>query len=191
MKVNRFEISRRLLIILGVGIFAIALSGLGYLYLGEMQEKKDLEAELRSVKNQIAIIVLDNTASQQEYDALEAEITQTGAQIAVIQTQISASLLTSEIFDNMLTVASDTDVGIAIISETDIISSTIAGVSYHARTLNFEVAGSALNIYNFVDRVSTVQDLDTSILGSLAMSALSDPDADTTATMQLTVYSYK
>ncbi|OGO01050.1 MAG: hypothetical protein A2Y59_04720 [Chloroflexi bacterium RBG_13_52_14] len=188
MNVKGAKIGKRLLFILGAGVFVIALAGLCYLLINEVQEKEDLETELKSVQNQISVIALQNTASQNEYDALEAEIPQTEAQIAVIKTQLSTSLLTSEIFQNMLTVASATNVDIIIISESDIIKRTLAGVPYHTRTLNFEVAGSALNINYFVDEVS--EDLNTSILSSVAMTTSSDPAADTTATMQLTVYSY-
>lgn len=188
MKIKQYKISRRLLFILCAGIFVIAFAALLFLYLDEVQEKKDLDSELATVENQIVIIELDIASSQQEQDDLEAEIAQTKAEIAGIKTQLSTSLLTSEIFQNMLAVASDTHVSLTFISESSITNGDIAGVSYQLRTINFTVDGSALNVYNFVDKLS--QDLDTSILNSMGMSTTSNPNAYTSASMRLTIYSY-
>jgi hypothetical protein len=190
MKIRNYEISRTLLLLVGVGIFVIALAGLLYLYLGEVSEKNDLEEDLAAVENQIAIIQVDIASSQQKQDELEAGIAQDKAQTAVIiNEQLTTSLLSSEIFQNMLTVAGDTNVHLTVIGETAITNGTLGGVSYKLRTISFTVDGSASNIYDFIDELS--QDLDTSILNSMGMDTESNPNAPTQATMKLTTYSYK
>jgi hypothetical protein len=189
MKIKRFAIGRRLLLILSVGIFVIALAVLGYYYLGEVQEKRDLETQLASVNAEIASISLQINLSQQDYDDLEEEISQNKAQIAVVKTQLITSLWSSDIFRDMFEIAGDTDVDLIPISESDISNSSIAGVSYYIRSLTFTAKGSALDIYEFVDNVS--QDLDTSILSSFSIGTSGDPAAETSAGMRLTVYSYE
>jgi len=189
MKIRNYEISRTLLVIVCVGIFAIALAGLLYLYLGQVQEKNDLEQDLDSVNLEIKAIQLDITSLKLQQGELEDGIAQDKADTAVIKTQLSTPLLSSEIFQNMLDVASDTNVHLTVIGETAITNGTIGSVSYKLRTINFTVDGSASNIYDFVDNLS--QDLGTSILNSIGMNIESNQNEPTQATMRLTTYSYK
>ena len=184
-------ISKSLLLILGAGVFFVGLIGLGVAYLGQVQEQKQLSEQLASVEKQTAGISTENILYQQSAD--RDRIAQFENQVTAAQAQLTVPLVVSDILQELLAVAANTGVGITDIGSSALTSTAIAGVPYQAMSVDFVVAGSASNIYSFVDRVS--QTFRTGVLKTLKVDIKEDTAGGSTAgsaaNMRLTIYSYE
>ena len=178
------NLNKRLLVIIGVGLFFIGLIAIWVAYFSEVREQEALSEDLSSVEARTAEISIEDIVSQQQIE--EERITDLEDQIAAIQTLSSVPLVTSSLFQDILTTANDTDVNISNINSNALSNESITGVSYRTMTIDFSAAGSADKLYEFVDSVSHYFDI-----GVLKTLSVNIQDNMATANMRLTVYSFK
>ena len=107
-------LNKRMLIIIGVGIFCVGLLGIWIAYFSEVSKQEDLSEKLSVVEEQTANISIGDIMSKQE--AEKERIADLEEQIADTQQLVSLPLVTSSIFHDILTTANNTDVGISRIS---------------------------------------------------------------------------
>lgn len=177
-------LNKRLLIIIGAGLFCVGLIGIWVSYLSEVREQKALSEKLSLVEEQTEDISIEDIIDKQLVE--KDRIADFEDQIAVTQEQISIPLITSEIFQDILITANNTDVHIASINSNPLSSEAITGISYRAMTVDFSIAGSASKVYDFVDSMS--QYFTTGILKTLSVSIQGESSV---ASMRLTVYSFR
>lgn len=182
--------SKRLVLILCAGVFVIAIIGLGAAYLSQVQEQKQLSEKLVSAEKQTAGISTEAILYQQLEE--KDRIVEFERKLTVAREKLSVPLVVSDIFQEFLTVAAYTGVRITDINSAALTSVMIAGVPYRTMSIEFLVAGSASNIYSFVDVVSRT--FDTGVLKTLKVDIKEDIAGSTSASaanMQLTIYSYE
>jgi len=207
-------LNKRLVMILCAGVFFIALIGLGVAYLAEMQEQKQLSEKLASLEKQTAGIHTEAILYQQLVE--KDKIAKFEKQVTAAQAQLTVPLVVSDIFQELLAVAAKTGVGIRDINSTAragaaitgvgisdinisdinspvLTSAAITGVHYRTISIDFMVAGSASNIYGFIDTVS--KNFRTGVLKTLKVDIKGDTAGESTvgstANMRLTIHSYE
>ncbi|HEY96342.1 MAG TPA: hypothetical protein G4O15_15565 [Dehalococcoidia bacterium] len=177
-------LNKRLLIIIGAGLFCVGLISIWVAYLSEVREQKALSEKLLLVEEQTADISIEETVNKQLVE--KDRIADFEAQIAATQTRISIPLITSDLFKDILTTANNTDVHITSINSNPLSNEAITGINYRTMTIDFSIAGSANKLYEFVDSMS--QYFTTGILKTLSINI---QGGNAAATMRLTIYSFR
>jgi hypothetical protein len=177
-------LGKRLLIIIGAGLFCVGLISIWAAYLSEVNEQKDLSEKLSLVEQQTAVVSIEDILDKQQFE--KVRIANLKAQIDATQVRISIPLITSGIFQDILTTANKTGVHISTIHSNPVSNQAITGIDYRTMTIDFSVAGSANKLYGFIDSMS--QYFTTGILQTLNANIQKD---NSTATMRLTIYSIK
>ncbi|MBN2076206.1 MAG: hypothetical protein JW762_11710 [Dehalococcoidales bacterium] len=177
-------LNKRLLIIIGAGLFCVGLISIWVAYLSEVKEQKAISDQLSLVEEQTEDISIEDILDKQQVE--KERIADFEGQIAATQMQISMPLITSDIFQDILTTANSTDVHITSINSNQLSSEAITGINYRAMTVDFAIAGSANELYDFIDSMS--QYFMTGILKTLSVNIQGESSV---ATMRFTVYSVK
>ncbi|UCC16154.1 MAG: hypothetical protein JSU58_07190 [Dehalococcoidales bacterium] len=177
-------LNNRLLIIIGAGLFCIGMISIWVSYLSEVREQKALSEKLSLVEEQTAVISIEEILDKQEVE--KDRIANFEEQIAAAQTRIFIPLITSDIFQDILVTANNTDVHITSINSNPLSNETITGINYRTMTVDFSIAGSATKIYDFIDAMSKY--FTTGILKTLSVNIQGD---NSVATLRLTIYGVK
>ena len=177
-------LNKRLLIIIGAGLFCIGMISIWVSYLSEVREQKALSEKLSLVEEQTADIDIEEILDKQLVE--KDRIANFEKQIAASQTRISIPLIVSEIFNDIMTTANNTDVHITSINSNSLSSEAITGINYRSMTVDFSITGSANKLYEFIDSMS--QYYTTGILKTLSVTIQGD---NSVANLRLTIYSIK
>lgn len=177
-------LNKRLLIIVGAGLFCVGLISIWIAYLSEVREQEAISDKLSLVEEQTEGISIDDILDKQEVE--KERIADFEEQIADTQMQISIPLITSNIFHDILTTANNTDVHITSINSNPLSNEALTGINYRAMTVDFSIAGSADNVYEFIDSMS--QYFTTGILKTLNVTI---QEENSVSTLRLTIYSIK
>ncbi len=177
-------LSKRLLVIIGAGLFCVGLISIWVAYLSEVNEQKALSEKLSLVEEQTEGISIEDILDKQQVE--KDRIANYEEQIAATQTRISIPLITSGIFQDILTTANDKDIHITSISSNPLSNEPITGINYRTMMIDFSIAGSAKNLYEFIDVMS--QYFTTGILKTLNVNIQGENSA---ATMRMIIYSVK
>lgn len=177
-------LNKRMLIILGIGIFCVGLIGIWVAYFSEVRKQDELSEKLSTVEEQTANISIEDILSRQEVE--EERITDLKEQIADTQKLVSIPLVTSSIFQDILTTANNTDIDISKINSNPLSNEAITGVNYRTITIDFSAGGRAIDLYEFIDTMS--QYFTIGILKTLSVNVQGE---SATANMRLTIYSFK
>ena len=177
-------LNKRLLIIISAGLFCVGLISIWVAYLSEVKEQKAISDQLSLVEEQTEDISIEDILDKQQVE--KERIADFEGQIAATQMRISVPLITSDIFQDILTTANSTDVHITSINSNPVSSEAITGINYRAMTVDFSIAGSANELYDFIDSMS--QYFTTGILKTLSVNIQGESSV---ATMRFTVYSVK
>ena len=183
----KLGMSKRLLVILSVGIFFTGVAGFGAAYLNQVQEQKQLTGELTLARSQIAGISPEKILTQQS--ANRDQLTQYETKISDAKAQLTVPLVVTDIFQQLLATANSTRVGMTTIGSSAEKDTLVGKLPYKALSVDFAVAGSARDIYQFVDAVST--GFETGVLNTLDVSIPAAGGSKSAATMRLTIYSYR
>ena len=177
-------LNNRLLIIIGAGLFCVGLVLIWVSYLSEVREQKALSEKLSLVEEQTADISIEDILDKQLVE--KDRIANFEEQIAATQTRISIPLITSDLFQDILITANNTDVHITSINSNPLSNETITGMNYRAVTVDFSIAGSAVKLYDFIDSMSRYF-----TIGILKTLNVNIQGENSVATMRLTIYSVK
>ena len=177
-------LGKRLIIIIGAGLFCVGLISIWVAYLSEVSEQKDLSEKLSMVEQQTAVVSIEDIVDKQQLE--KNRIANLEAQINATQIRISTPLITSEIFQDILTTANKTGVHIKSINSNPLSNQAITGINYRTMTIDFSVASTADDLYEFIDSMS--QYFTTGILRTLNANIQKE---NSSATMRLTIYSIK
>src|SRR4030042_3491841 len=107
-------LNNRMLIIIGVGLFCVGLISIWVAYFSEVKKQEALAEKLSMAEEQTANISIEDILSKQQVE--EERIADLEEQIAGTQTLISVPLVTSSIFQDILTTANNTDVDVTNIN---------------------------------------------------------------------------
>ena len=177
-------LNKRMLIILGVGIFCVGLIGIWIAYFSEIRKQDDLSEQLSVVEEKTANISIEDILNKQQ--AEEERIADLEEQIADAQQIISLPLVTSSVFHDILTTANSTDINITNINSNPLSNEAITGVNYRIITIDFSAGGRAVDLYEFIDSMSHY--FTTGILKTLSVNI---QEETASANMRLTIYSFK
>jgi hypothetical protein len=179
------KVSKASFMILGAGVFIIALAGLGVARSGQVQEQKLLNQDL-SVNN-ARMNNLQVTPFEAQINELEEEAANAQSQTAEIKKRLQQTIISVDVADKFYEIADYYSVNITSISTSSISEKPYADIDCETISLSASVTGAMEDIISFVKGLN-----DNFATGFVKSAQLGFGDlASSTVSVQMSVYSYK
>jgi hypothetical protein len=182
------KLSKKIWLILGVGVFIIALVYLGMVRFQQIQEQDKLNEELDLTESRLAGVQMEELSSQQA--ELEAQMSQTEAQFEAVKAMLSQPVGSAESTSVLFESAEDYDLEITELTSSSQTTESLEGVTCSVVSLTAQVEGDAANIVNFATGLNTY--FSTGVVKLVAMTIPETASGENaTANIQLAIYTYR
>ena len=142
------KISKATWMILGAGVFIIALLGLGVTRYGQVQEQKKLAKEL--AVNTMRLDKLQVTSAQPQISELEEEVKDVQRQTEEIKARLIQSIVSVDVTDKFWEIAGFYSVNVTSIGTTSVSEQLFAAIQCEVIALSATVSGTTENVIDFV-----------------------------------------
>jgi hypothetical protein len=179
------KISKASWMILGAGVFIIALTGLGVARSGQVQEQKKVTTDL--TVNTARLNNLQVSLEQSRINELEQEVKDAQSQTGDIKNRLIQSVISVDVADKFYEIAGFYSVNVTSMGTSTNSEQPFTGIPCEIISLSASVSGTADNIIDFVKGLN-----DNFITGFIrsAQLDLKDP-LNSSVSLQMIVYSYK
>jgi hypothetical protein len=170
-----------------MGIFIIAIIGLGVIRSQQVNQQNQLNEKLTATELKLNGFQIEQLSHQQE--ELEEQLNQTLAQSETarnILSQPTGSIATSSL---MFDIAEANNVEITEINSSGLTSGELAGIACSSLPVTASVAGNVTDLVNFVARLNG--DLENGVINSVEISVPEAADEEASASIQLVIYAYQ
>ena len=194
------KLSKTIWFIIGLGIPALIIAGLGTMHSQQLDEHDQLNEELAQAQLRLNQFQMDQLYQQQQ--EMETEITEYNSQLAAAKANLSQPIDSISSTDTLFRIAQGSGVEIAGISSSGPNDGDLNGIPGTVNPFTLSAGGTVLNLIDFVIGLNT--DLTTGLVGSVGISLppasdnISDNSSDggdemptATANIHLTIYSYQ
>jgi hypothetical protein len=179
------KISKASWMILGAGVFIIALAGLGMARSGQVQEQKKVNSDL--AVNTLRLNNLQVPTEQSRINELEQEVKDAQNQTEDIKARLIQSIISVDVADKFYEIAGFYSVNVTSMGTSTNSEQPFAGIPCEIISLSASVSGTMDNIISFVKGIN--DNFNTGFIRSAQLN-LKDP-ADSSVSLQMIVYSYK
>ena len=174
--------SKKVWLIVGIGIFAIVLGILYTLYFREVREREQLSDSLAAAE---AIL----PGLEAEREGLEARMAQATSLLNTNQAQFPASVESIEYDDDLFEIADECNVDITRLTASKPIDKRLGSITYSVSSFALKVEGSVADILEFIYAIRTGKDFQ--LPWSAAVTSVGLSPADGEANISLDIYGYK
>jgi hypothetical protein len=178
-------ISKTSWMILGTGVFIIALAGLGVARSGQMQEQKKITEEL--ALNTARLNNLQASPVDIQVNEFEETVKNAQSRTADIKAQLKQAILSVDVADKFYEIADYYSVNVTSMGTSTIAEQSFANIPCETISLSASVTGTMTDIVEFVKGLN---DKFTTGFVRFAQLDLQDPLLSMVS-IQMIVYSYK
>ncbi len=175
------KLGRRTWIVIGVGLFVIAVLSLYMLYQGQAQKRQVARDNLAQAQEELRVLILQEQGLESELGQLEDELAQWQSELGQLDTELAQAVLAlgqteagflasagSIEYDEVLFgFARDSNLEIVSLSASepvDISEEDIEDITYATTSFTVEVRGEVADILDFINAVVTDENFKTAIL---------------------------
>lgn len=176
------KLSKKVLLIVVIVIFAVALGILFSIYDGQAKEREELNDRMSQA--QILLPGLTDNREEKEDDLTQAEWL-----LEASQAQFPESVESIEYDDDLFEIADDCNVGLTKVTASKPTNKTVGTVTYSVSTFTVVVKGSIDNILEFIYAIRTGDDFQ--LPWSAEVTGVNMNVASGSATVNLIIYGYK
>jgi hypothetical protein len=176
------KLSKKVLLIVIVVVFAAALGVLFSIYSGQNGEKAELSERLSRAQT-----LLPGLFSNRE--TKEDELTQAESLLATSQAQFPESVESIEYGDDLYEIADDCNVGLVKLTASKPASQTVGSVTYSVSTFTVVVQGSIDSIMEFIYALRTGDDFQ--LPWSADINSVKADVSGGSANIKLAIYGYE
>ena len=182
------KLSKTSWIILGVGVFIVALAVLGITRSQQAKEQATLEDELEMSQTSLALMQIDEM--QAELAGLEQTVAEEQAELDLASNLLNQTVVSVDVTDEFFSIASACGVLVVNISTSPIAPNIYEGLGLSATSLSAALEGDLPNLIDFVEALYSGFNT-----GQIKMAQIDIPpsssDDTPTANIQMTIYSYE
>jgi hypothetical protein len=179
----KIKINKKILLILGIVIFAIVLGSLVRTYSQQIQEQKQLSTSLEV--QQMLLTRLTNEKEEWESKRNKAE-----SLLDTSQKKFPQSVECIEYGEDLFDIADDCNVDLASLSMSEPGSKKVGAVTYSVSTFVLKITGSMDNVLDFIYALRTGDDFELPWSATLnAVNMAGGNEVEATITLQ--IYAYK
>jgi hypothetical protein len=182
------KISKRLLLIIGIGVFAILLFTLYRGYSQAADEQSQLSNQLTLAKSRLAGLNLEQLSSQQA--EREEQLSQATSELEAVKVMLSQPVGSVNVTSVLFDLAKACDVEVIEVTSPGPTTENLEGVTCSVIPLTARVEGEVSNLVSFVTRLNS--HFTTGVVKSVTINVLESTSSDNaSANIQLAVYSYQ
>ena len=176
------KLSKKVLLITLIVVFAVALGVLFSIYSGQNGEKAELNDRLSWAQTVLPSLV-DNRETKED------ELTQAESLLAASQAQFPESVESIEYGDDLFEIADDCNVSLAKLTASKPADKTVGTVTYSVSTFTVVVYGSIDSIMEFIYALRTGDDFQ--LPWSAEINSVKTNVSGGSANINLVIYGYK
>jgi hypothetical protein len=176
------KLSKKVLLIVVIVIFAVALGVLFSIYSGQNGEKAELNDRLSWAQTVLPGLV-DNRETKED------ELTQAESLLAASQAQFPESVESIEYGDDLFEIADDCNVSLTKLTASKPTNKTVETVTYSVSTFTVVVYGSIDSIMEFIYALRTGDDFQ--LPWSAEINSVKTNVSGGSANINLVIYGYK
>ena len=182
------KFSKASLLFLIIGVFIIAIVGLGAVRSKQLVKQKDLNKELTTAQIKLKSLQVEQLTQKQ--DNLESQLSDTMAQSKTDRELLTQPIDALEIGDTLFTLAQANGVEVIEVTSPGLAAANLEGVKCAAQGMNARIQGEVPNLVNFIKQLNDA--LETGVVKQVDITL---PSAATgglpTANIQLSIYTYQ
>jgi len=176
------RISKKVWLIVGIGVFIIVLASLYTIYFREVGEREQLSESLSAAEALLPGL-------EDEREGLEAQLAQATSLLNTNQAQFPESVESIEYEDDLFEIAADCNVVITRLTASKPLNKKIGAITYSISSFAIKVEGSVANILEFIYAIRTGKDFRLPWSAAVTSVGLSIPGGE--ANISLDIYGYK
>ncbi len=176
------KLSKKVLLIVVIVIFAVALGVLFSIYSGQNGERADLNERLSDAQTLLPGLINNG-------ETKEDELTQAESLLAASQAQFPESVKSIEYGDDLFEIADDCNVSLTKLIASKPTNKTVGTVTYSTSSFTVVVQGSIDNILEFIYALRTGDDFQ--LPWSAEVNIVQTNVSGGSATVSLVIYGYK
>jgi len=196
------KLSRTAWLILGIGIFAIAIGSLFWVYLEQRGEQQRLDDSLSVAQATLPTLVSERANLESQLSQSESELAQARSLLYEVKASFPESVESIEYDEALFDIADDCDLEIMELtasepSDEEVESITysdeeVESVTYSVASFTVEVEGTVAHILDFINTITTDEYFINATIERVDMQ-VPEPDEDETpsATIDLIIYGYQ
>ncbi len=177
------KMGKGLWIMLSIGLFILVLAGIGAGYMKEKQQQEQLNEELGTAQSEVAILAQSKLPAQKA--TAETQLEQTQTQLTEIKNQFNVPMVSTDVFQTLTDAATKEKVKIVTMTSSGDESVTMNTLPFNQLKINMIVIGNISDIYNFIKKLESI--FPSAVLEPVTITG---EEAQSTATMGLTIYSF-
>ena len=177
------KLSKKVLLIVEIVIFAVALGVLFFIYSAQNGERADLSDRLSSLTQ----TKLPDRINERE--TREDELTQAESLLAASQAQFPESVESIEYGDDLFKIANDCNVSLTSLTASTPSNKTAGTVTYSTSSFGLKIQGSIDNILEFIYALRTGDDF--RLPWSAEVTSVKLNVSGGSANINLVIYGYK
>jgi hypothetical protein len=179
------KISKTSWMILGAGVFVIALAGLGVARNGQVQDQKKVTADL--AVNTARLNNLQVTPAEPRITELEQEVKDAQSQTEEIKAKLIQSIISVDVADKFYEIAAFYSVNVTSMGTSTNSEQPFGGIPCEVISLSASASGAVENVIDFVKGLN-----DNFTTGFVRSAQLDTKDPlESIVSVQLIVYSYR
>jgi hypothetical protein len=176
------KLSKKVLLIVIIVIFAVALGVLFSIYSGQNGEKAELNDRLSWAQTILPGLIDDR-------ETKEDELTQAESLLATSQAQFPESVESIEYGDDLFEIADDCNVSLTALKAKKPTKKTLGAVTYSTSSFDVVVQGSIDNIMEFIYALRTGDDFQ--LPWSAEINSIKTNVSSGSADIEIVIYGYK
>ena len=176
------KLSKKVLLIVVIVIFAVALGVLFSIYSGQNSERAQFNDRLSQAQTLLPGLINNR-------ETKEDELTQAESLLAASQAQFPESVESIEYGDDLFEIADDCDVSLTRLTASKPTSKTVGTVTYSISSFTVVVQGSIDNILEFIYALRTGDDF--RLPWSAEVNSVKTSISGGSATVNLVIYGYE
>ena len=198
------RLSKTAWLILGIGIFVIALGSLYWVYLGQRNEQRQLNDSLSAKEADLSRFVSERangesqlTQSESELTQLESELTQATSLLNSTEASFPELVESIEYDEELFKIADDYNVKIISLTASEPTDEVGENITYPVTYFTVVIRGQTAAMLNFINAITTDEYFTTATVETVDMIELDavriteEIEEPSLAIIKLAIYGYK
>ena len=173
------RLSKKVWIIVGIGVFAIVLGFFLSTYFLQIEERRQLEERLEQAETRLPVLIAQR-------EDLDGELTQAESSLDKSQAEFPESIESIEYGEYIFEIADSCNLNLASLSFPKPADKTVGSVTYSVVSLSLPVSGQVADIFEFIHVLRTDPRFASTAVKSVNLNV-----GGGSATVSVDIYAYK
>ena len=190
------KISKTAWLILGIGIFVIVLASLGWVYLGQRSEQRELNDSLSAAETSLDKLVSEEEDWESQLSQLESRLTQATSLLNAVKASYTNSVESIEVDEKLFMIADSWRLEVTSLTSSEPTQDKVEDVTYSVTSFTVGIAGEVVDILGFTNTIANDEYFNNATVELVDVSVPEPKTGDEeeeqpSASINLVFYSYQ